>query len=203
MTRVKGKTELSDLSDAAAGVFGGSKYSADTETDLNLPQSLILGYAFRPGPWSFEADAEWVDYSSIGETFLDFKGESDATRLGILNTGNPIKRDWHSTWNFGFGTNYKFNDIWQARGGYYFYPEAVPEHTWDPSVPDSATNGFTFGGSFSVASLTIDLAYNFIYFQKRTIHNNVGADSASTVNGEYKTKVHVVSMNLTYRFGGD
>ncbi len=202
MNRIKGKTELSNLSGAAAAVFGGDKYSVDTETDLNLPQSLVFGYAFKPGKWTFEADAEWVDYSSIGESYFDFKGESNATRLAVLNTGNPVKRMWHSSWNFGFGGNYKFNDTWQTRAGYFYYPEVVPEVTWDPSNPESARQGFTFGESYALSSwLSLDLAYNFILFQKRTIHNNVGASSASTVNGEYKTNAHILSLNLTYRFG--
>ena len=200
--RIKGKTELSNLSGAAAFVFGGDKYAVDTETNLNLPQSLILGYAFKHGNWTLETDAEWVDYSSIRENQFDFKGESNATRLALLNVGNPVPRQWYSTWNFGAGANYKFNDMWQARGGYFYFPENIPEHTWDPAVPNSASSGFTFGAGWTHSSLTLDLTYLFLPFQKRTIHNTVGATSAASVNGEYSTTIHVISANITYRFGG-
>ncbi len=201
-TRIKGKTELTNLSGATALVFGGDKYTVDTEADLNLPQSLLLGYAFKHGGWTLETDAEWVDYSSVQQLGFDFKGEANATRLAVLNLGNPLPRQWHSSWNFGAGANYKFNDTWQARGGYFYFPESVPENTWDPSVPESARSGFTFGGGWTHSSITLDLTYCLIPFQKRTVHNAVGATSAATVNGEYSTTIHILSANVTYRFGG-
>jgi len=202
--RIKGKTHLSNLSGVAASapVFGGDKYSVDTETDLNLPQSLILGYAFKHGNWTMETDAEWVDYSSIQQNKFDFKGEDNATRLAVLNSGNPVPRQWHSSWNFGAGANYKFNDTWQARGGYFYFSESVPEKTWDPSIPESPRSGFSFGGGWTFSSVTLDLTYLFLPFQKRTIHNTVGVASEATVNGEYSTTFHILSANITYRFGG-
>ncbi len=199
-TRIKGKTDLTNLSGATALVFGGDKYTVDTETDLNLPQSLLLGYSFKHKGWTLETDAEWVDYSSIGQNAFVFNGESNATRLAVLNTGNPVPRQWHSSWNFGAGANYKFNDMWQARGGYFYFPEAIPEHTWDPGIPESARSGFTFGGGWTYSSVTLDLTYLLNTFQKRTIHNSVGATSGASVNGEYKTVVHIFSVNITYKF---
>jgi long-chain fatty acid transport protein len=201
-TKIVGKTEFTNLSGAAAAVFGGDKYSVATETDMNLPQSLILGYAFKRGKWTLESDAEWVDYSSIIQNNFDFKGESNATRLSVLNTGNPVKKQWHSSWNFGAGANYQFNDTWQARAGYFHFTESVPEQTWDPSVPESPRNGFTFGGGWTRSAVTVDLTYCFLPFEKRVIHNSVGATSASTANGTYETTIHIVSVNLTYKFGG-
>ncbi len=200
-TRIKGKTDLTNLTGATALVFGGDKYTVDTETDLNLPQSLLLGYAFKHAGWTLETDAEWVDYSSIGQNMFVFNGEANATRMAVLNIGNPVPRQWHSSWNFGAGANYKFNDMWQARGGYFYYPESVPENTWDPAIPESARNAFTIGGGWTHSFITLDLAYNIILFQKRTIHNSIGAASATTVNGEYSTSVHIVSANITYHFG--
>jgi long-subunit fatty acid transport protein len=121
--------------------------------------------------------------------------------LAILNTGNPIQRDWHNSWNLGLGANYKFNDVWQARGGYFYYPRVIPTATWDPGNPESSRNGFTVGGSFIRPSFSFDFAYNLILFNDRTINNGVGASSASTVNGEYETVAHLVSLNMNYKFG--
>jgi long-chain fatty acid transport protein len=201
MTRIKGKTEFTRLTGAAAAVFGGDKYAVNTETNLNLPESLILGYAYKPGKWTFEADAEWVDYSSIRQTKFDFMNESNAARLSVLNSGNPVVRDWHSSWNFGVGANYKFNKTWQARAGYYYYSEVIPENSWDPSTPDSSRNGITLGGSYMLgSSVMIDLAYNTLFFQKRVVHNSVGSSSGATVNGNYETMAHIISLNATYKF---
>jgi len=199
-SRLEGTTQLSYLSDLSEAVFGGTNYNINTRTDFDIPQSIMIGYAFAPGNWTFEVDTEWVDYSKFDKTLLSFMGESDATRLSILDVGNPINRKWNDTWNFGWGANYKFNETWQARGGYYLYPNVIPESTWDPSIPEGTRNGFTLGGSFKHKAFIIDLAYNFLYFAKRTIHNNIGVESLSTVNGEYKSISQAFSMSITYNF---
>ena len=199
-TRIKGTVELTDLNDSVfKSVFGGTKYSVNTETDLDLPETLMFGYAFHYNQWTVESDLEWVDYAFVSELPLNFSGESDATRLSILNAYDK-KRDYHSVWNFGFGTNYKFNETWQARGGFYYFPSVVPEHTWDPSIPDSARTAFTFGGSYTYSFLTVDLAYNLAIFHDRTIHNDVGALAKGDVDGQYSTTAHIISLNLTYKF---
>jgi long-chain fatty acid transport protein len=189
------------MSDAAAFVFGGSDYSVDTETEIRFPAVLTLGYAYKPGPWTVAVDGEWVGYSTVDETSLNFKGETDPNRLAILNTGNPIRRDWKETWNLGLGANYKFNETWQGRLGYMYYPAVIPEHTWDPSIPDADCNAYTSGIGYSINSIVFDFAYAHFSYGNRSIHNQVGInESATTVNGEYKTSADVVSLGITYRF---
>src|SRR4029077_5878329 len=131
---------------------------------------------------------------------FDFTSETDPTRLALLNTGNPINRDWRNTRNIGLGANYKFNDTWQARGGYSYYPKVIPTATWDPSIPEADQNAFTIGGTFTHSAFDLDFAYNYVSLVKRTINNSVGASSASTVNGIYKTNAQLVGVNLTYHF---
>jgi len=163
----------------------------------------LVGYAFNPGNWTIEIDGEWVEWATAGETFLSFQGESDPSRLAVLNIGNPTKRDWHNTWNLGIGTNYKFNETWQARIGYFYFPNVIPEDNWEPRIPEGTRNGFAFGGSFSQSSFSLDFVYNFAHFAKRTVHNNVGADSLSSIDGEYSSTAHVISTNLTYYFSAE
>lgn len=200
-TELSGQTKISDLSNVGAFVFGGTNYQVDTKTTLIFPQSLFLGYAYKPGKWTFSLDGEWVGYSSVKETKLEYS-ESDATRSAVLQTDNPIRRDWQSTWNLGLGTNYKFNDTWQARGGYMYYPIVVPDDTWDPSIPDSIIDGLTMGGSFFRTLFSVDLSYTYYNYRERTIHNQVGASSGTPINGKFKTNAQIVSANLNFKFGG-
>jgi long-chain fatty acid transport protein len=201
-TTIEGDARLSDLSGPASlFVFNGADYRVDAETVIKFPASLILGYAYAPGAWTFEADAEWVGYSSVDKIDIRFKGESDATRQLILNAGNPTPMDWKDTWNLGLGANYKFNDAWQARGGYTFFPPVVPEATWSPSALDSAKHGFSLGGSYAAGkSFSIDLGYAYILHPKRAVHNDVGATSFATVNGEYESSGQMITTGITYRF---
>lgn len=199
-SHIKGSVELSGLEGAAQNLFGGETYETDAETDIKFPETLILGYAFTPGRWVFEIDGEWAHYSRINETNLTFTQETNPNRLGVLNSSNPTPRDWKSTWNMGVGANYTFNDTWQARGGYFHYPRVIPTATFEPTIPESSHNGFTLGGTFSRSAFSVDAAYNYIVFNKRSVTNNVGASSLATVNGTYETTAHIFATNVNYKF---
>ncbi len=195
-TTIDGETQFSGLGGASAVAFGGTNYSVDTKTDITFPPSLIFGYAYRPNRWTLAIDGEWVGYSTIREQRLEFSGESDPTRLAVLNTGNPAPRNWNDSLNFGLGANYQINDNWQGRFGFYHSSRSVPESTWSPSNPESDRNALTIGTGYSKRWVTVDLAYNLISFKNRSIHNSV---AAGTINGSYESTVHVFALGLTFR----
>lgn len=197
---VKGDTKLEGLSAQSAGLFGGASYQTQTETRVVLPESFTLGGAVSATEKLLvSADAEWVNYGRVRNTTLQFS-ETDPNRAGVLNQGNPTPRDWSATWNVGVGAQYKLNDRWEPRAGYFYYPEAIPEATWDPSTPESERHGVTVGFGYLTGPVTLDFAYNHIWFKSRSISNQVGATSLASVNGEYKSNADILSMNLTYRW---
>jgi len=197
---VKGDTKLEGLSANSAGLFGGTNYQTQTETRVVLPESVTLGAAANvTEKLLVSADAEWVNYARVKSTAFSFS-ETDANRAGILNQGNPVPRDWDATWNVGLGAQYTLNERWAPRAGYFYYPEAIPEATWDPSTPESERHGITLGLGFNQGPVTVDFAYNYILFIDRSISNQVGATSLATVNGEYSSTGHILSMNLAYRW---
>jgi long-chain fatty acid transport protein len=198
---IKGETRLSDLSDTTAFVFGGDSYTTTTETDLDFPASVIVGYAYRQGPWTWAVDGEWTGYSVVKNTPLTFS-ESDPTRSAILNDGNPIMQSWTNTWNFGAGVDRKLTPSVSARAGFSYFPAVVPETTWEPSTPDAAIYAYTVGSGWTRGDCTLDLAYVYFDYVKRHVHNGVGASSGATVNGAYKTVAHVISVSMSWRLGG-
>jgi long-chain fatty acid transport protein len=197
---VKGDTKLEGLSGLSAGLFGGTSYQTRTETRVVLPESFTLGGAVSATEKLIvSADAEWVNYGRIKNTSFQFN-ETEPNRAGVLNQGNPVPRDWSATWNVGVGAQYKLNDRWEPRAGYFYYSEAIPEATWDPSTPESERHGVTVGFGYLTGPVTLDFAYNHIWFKSRSISNQVGATSLASVNGEYKSNADILSMNLTYRW---
>jgi long-subunit fatty acid transport protein len=192
---------LSNITAPFSDAVFGATYSTDAETELKQPESLLIGYAYQPGQWTFSIDGEWIGFGSIKETHLTY-AETDATRLLVLNDSraNPIKRDWRNTWNLGMGANYKFNEKWQGRFGYFHHASVVPTANWDPSIPDSSKNGYTLGGGYNLPSFTLDFIYNYLEFSKRNITNSV---AGGTANGTYETKAHIFGLTATHRFGGE
>lgn len=203
---VEGELEITNINGALAGpaYFNGSSYRAEAETELKQPQSVILGYGYRPGKWTFAIDGEWIGFSSIKKTSLKFSG-SNPNADGIINNPNNsvFIRDWQNTWNLGLGANYMFNDRWEGRFGYFHHPSVVPEQTWDPSIPDSSKNGYTLGGSFNLPNFSVDLLYNLVEFHKRTIVNSNNTTGGGTANGTYETLAHIFSITFTNRFGAN
>jgi long-subunit fatty acid transport protein len=130
--------------------------------------------------------------------------ETNATRLSILNRGNPAKQDWHNMFSYAIGANYKQNDTLQWRGGFFYLPYTVPEYTFSPSINDLTRYGIGLGSGIRLTKLlTLDLAYTPTFHKARTIQNTVGqqttGSAAADVSGEYKGFTHVFTANLVFR----
>lgn len=183
-------------------IFGGTSYETRVSEKFTLPQSVVLGYSYKPNSqWTFNIDLEWMDWSSVQREALNWKDETDATRLAVLNTGNPFSRDWKSVWSQAVGFEYAANDRLRLRGGYYHHNSPIPDGTWDPTIPDSNSHGLTTGFGFDISSnLTIDMAYSLLIYETRKINNATGNLFGADIDGTYDQYINMVLMTLTYKF---
>ncbi len=209
--KYEGKAYLNNLDSSATlagmglssnsyqGLFGAS-YETKLTEKFTLPQSIIIGYSFKPtAKWTLNADLEWMDWSSVKREALNWTDETDASRLAILNNGNPANRDWKSVLSFQLGAEYAATDRLRLRGGYYHHDSPVPDVNWVPNLPDAASHGVTTGLGYDLnKNLTLDLAYSFMLFEHRTIDNSSG--TTYSFNGTYKQIINMASMSLTYKF---
>ncbi len=189
-------------SNSYSGVFGGDSYETKLTEKFALPQSVVLGYSFKPSnKWTFNMDIEWMDWSSVEREAINWTGETDASRLAVLNGGNPAPRDWHSVWSQALGAEYAATDRLRLRGGYYHHASPIPQDTWEPNLPDSNSHGLTAGFGYDLSkNLTIDMAYSGLIFEPRKIDNTVSNAGGGSVDGEYKQYMHVGLATLTYKF---
>jgi len=191
------------LSNLAAGAYGPplfpDNYVTGMKSDLTLPQSLAVGYAYRPNEkWTIEFDCEWTDWTSIQEDYIKWTDEIDPTRLSVLNDGNPSSKDWHASMAYGIGTQYKANEKWTLRGGYLFYETPIPEANFDTALPDADRHGITLGAGYRVnEALTIDLAYFGVLFAERDIDNDV---NGGNLDGKYNGYINIISAGFTYKY---
>ena len=193
-------TGLGLSSNSYQGVFGGTSYRTKATEKFTLPQSVVLGYSFKPtSKWTFNLDLEWMDWSSVKQEVLNFPNESDPSRLAILTGSNPIRHNWHSAWSEAIGAEYAVNDRLRLRGGYYHHDSPIPKDTWDPNLPDANSHGITTGFGYDLTShLTIDIAYSALIYEQRNINNTVS--SPNTVNGKYTQFINLGLVTLTYKF---
>ncbi|MBU1932429.1 MAG: outer membrane protein transport protein [Candidatus Omnitrophica bacterium] len=199
----EGTARLTGLNAVAQGLysFTSSEYTTAIKSKLVLPKSLAAGYAFRPDEkWTFEVDLEWTDWSSVQEDFVTYPNESNTTRLGLLNSGNPAAKDWHSSLGYGIGAQYRYNDKTTLRGGYNFLETPIPSANFETALPDSDKHCFTFGLGYKLSdSLTVDASYFGVVLVDRNVTNDV-ASATSNLDGEYEGYVNIVSVGFTYKY---
>ncbi len=189
---------ISPTLDAVAG-FSGPTFITRVTDKAVLPQSVVLGYSFKPTTkWTLNFDLEWMDWSSTKYQTLTYP-DATAQQMIFFGAGTyPTPEDWHSAVSEAFGTQYDLTDRFRVRAGYYHHPRVIPQFTFNPNLPDSSSNGITAGFGFDLTKrLTLDVAYSALFYESRDINNTV---ASGTINGKYSVFTNIGLVSLTYKF---
>jgi long-chain fatty acid transport protein len=201
----EGKAYLNDLDGSStfgAGVGYSTIFGTSYETRLSekftLPQSVVIGYSFKPSEkWTFNFDLEWMDWSSVKHDAINWLDETDATRLSILNGGNPEARDWKSAFSQAIGVEYAASERLRLRGGYYHHKTPIPQSTFHANLPDADSHGFTSGLGYDLTpKVTIDLAYSALVYEARKVDSDINA----AIDGKYRQFTNIAMGTVTYKF---
>ncbi len=206
--KYKGKVRLDDINtaywNAALGgpAFSGSSYVTDAEEKYTLPQSIDLGYSYKPNEkLILGVDILWMDWSCVKEERLSYPSENNPYTLAFLNDGNPVNRDWRSAVSLGLGGEYEMSDRFRLRAGYYYHQSPIQQDVWDPSLPDANSNSIAMGFGYDITrAVTFDLAYSAMFFDTRSIKNNVGDASGGGIDGKYSQWINLVLATANYKF---
>ena len=165
------------------------------KTDLTLPQQAFAGLYYKGfDPLTFEIGLTWEGWSSFDELRIELAdGSSSVT-----------PRDWNNSFIYNFGVRYRLNPTVTLLAGYLYGETPVPDHTFDPSIPDSDTHLFSLGTDLNFNRCKVAFSYAYQRFESRTKNNLIGAspvaESTDLANGTYKSDLHLVALGLTYRF---
>ena len=205
-------------------VANGMRVS-DAATTLVLPQIFTGGIAVWPirdavHEWKLEVDIDYTGWKSVRN--LDVHLSTGATIL--------FPQNWRNAYTFMAGTEYKWLDPavmreWEValRGGYWHSQTPIPDQSFLPTIPDADQHGISVGlgllckgtgrflgliacgaagsSSFWPKAIGIDLAYQVILYETRTIIGNANPVAIpGVVNGTYHTTFHVGSINLRVNF---
>lgn len=203
--KYRGKLFLHELNDSGSnylGIFGGPAFEVNIASELELPQSVVMGYSFQPNHrWRFNFDIEWMDWSSVENELIEYTDVLTANQAAVLNTGNPVDRDWKDVWSGAIGVEYAWNEDFRLRGGAYYHTTPIPEENLDTSLPDASSLGATTGFGLDLSQdLTFDMAYSALFYENITVDNTVGSASGATINGKYEQIMHMGIVTLTYAF---
>ncbi len=174
--------------------LAGADY--DVTATMEFPDVIVLGYAYRPADrWKIEFDLDWTHWDGVGDIALDFDSPlmPDSTQAEGLE----------NTFAYKLGLEYAYSEALDLRAGYIYNENATPESTFRPSLPDTVTHFLTTGFGYTIGSVTLDGAFQFVYYEPRTVDNNVDDNetfSSSSIDGTYRTHALCFSLAATYRF---
>lgn len=184
------RQELTRVSDGATILVQRAR------TEITLPSVLRFGAAWKSGPWTAEADAQWMDWSSYRRLRVDF---SNGTFI-------ESPKNWHDSWTLRAGGQYRLNRYLELRAGFSWAESPIPRTTLDPMLPSGNRNTYCVGAGIHLPPFKIDVAYNYIDDANRRWNNSSGDVKAGTttvtrVTGIFENvSAHFAAVNITFAF---
>jgi long-chain fatty acid transport protein len=193
---------------------------ADASTTLRLPRVLTGAVAVWPirdaeREWKIEADLDYVFWDTLQNLNVRLSN-------GVVL---PFPQDWKNSVVVYAGTEYKWLKMdrlpdWELalRAGYWFSETPIPDFNYNPAVPDANNHTLSFGvgvrcrdnarflgvlrcgdlgvGRMRTKAISLDLAYQAVLYQSRTITGNRNP----TVDGTYESTLHAGTISLRVEF---
>lgn len=208
---VDGKAQLSGVDPRLATFFPNS----DGKTDVTLPQQVTAGLAHRfSDSLVVEAGVRWEDWESTDELKIELETPifGQSTQIGA--------RDWHATWTYNVGGQYRLNESLALNAGYLYGKSSVPDRTMEVLIPDADTHLFTLGAEWTSGPWTVAGAFGYEHHESRSKNNDVKDEPGSavagyaasmmagypvevatgTANGDYETEIYLVGLSVGYKF---
>ncbi len=163
-TDFKGTVEVKDIDKVGAS------------TSIDHPDQLQLGLKYRPNKrLTLTADVVWTNWSIINGYTVKF----DRPLLG--KTEEYFPRDWKDTRQLRLGIEYKWSDFLTLRGGYFYDPSPIPDHTFDMLWPDADKETYSVGAGLHFGRLTVDTVVQYVVAEYR---REIGGESVN-LNDSY------------------
>jgi long-chain fatty acid transport protein len=190
---VSSKNLSPGLSAIIDGVLG-----PDRKVDLGMtvPQVVMFSaYHQLTDQWAIMGNIGWQDQSDAGKTNISIKG----------STSNSITadRNYHDTWHFAVGTQYRFTQKWLLSAGVAYDESPVSTADRTPDMPLDRQWRYATGIQYDLnEDLTIGAAYTFLDAGDAKI-NQSAADNPlrGELSGDYSSNyIQFFNVNAVYRF---
>jgi len=185
--------------DGDADLVGGPAATSGTgSTSITLPDLIQLGVSYKASDkLTVNADLDYTLWSTYDRI--------------VITSNNPLfnatdEKQWEDVWCIRIGGQYLLLDQWKLRAGYVYDKSPVGEAHFETRTPDSDRQGLTIGTGYASGNMTIDLAYMYLRFNKRTINNSFADDDANpftpdnSLNGTYKSQAQLAGITVGYKF---
>jgi len=196
--RSRVKIDVDGDAELTGGPLPPSLAPGSGSTSITLPDLIQLGVSYKASDkLTVNADLDYTLWS----TFDRIAVTSDNPSFNATD-----EKQWHDVWCLRIGGQYKLSDQWKLRAGYVYDKSPVGEAYFDTRTPDADRQGITIGTGYATGNMTVDLAYMYLRFNKRTINNSMADDdpnpftSDNSLNGTYKSQAQLAGITIGYKF---
>ena len=161
----------------------------DIDMEVPIPQMVRASvYHQLTDTVALMGDIGWEDWSEMEYTPLSGPG-------GALI---EIPRNWHDTWHFGLGAEWRARPAWLLQTGVAFDTSPIRDRRHNlPDMPSDRQWRFSAGFVYNWSeSVTVGLNYTYIDFGRSPINSN---SALGRFEGDYdKFVAHVVSASVEF-----
>jgi long-chain fatty acid transport protein len=169
-------------------------------SSIKFPPQLILGVSTKAIPrWTINADIEWEGWRTVGSIPKSFEDSGEGLLPESLLDQRGL-RDWKNSYVFRIGAEYAATDRLALRGGFFYDQTPIPDHTFDPTIPNADLYALTTGLGYKWEATSVDIAYLFGFYEKRAINGSTIDPAGPTIFGSYSTTAQVLVLSVTHRF---
>ena len=172
---------------------------ANTTFDANLPLPAELTVGL-----SYQVTDKWLLAFDYNRTMWSAYEALDVTFGNGTESLNP--RNYQNVSTYRVGTQYKANDKFTFRAGWYFDESPVQDGYFAPETPRNDSMGYTGGLTYQVNSkLGVDFSFLYLHFDEIDNSYNHSTDPISgqpnpDFGGTYKSVVFSPGIGITYGF---
>lgn len=159
------------------------------EVTLPLPSTINIGVAVGVlENLTVTADYNWSEWSRYEK--LEIKNTDKNETL----SSSP--RNWKNTSAYRVGAEFTGLEKLALRAGFLYETDPVDTKYSEPSLPDAARTGYTFGAGYQILdNLNIDAYLLLLSWEEKKVTDNVFSQ-----NGYYNTSATLSGVHLTYKF---
>ena len=186
---------LTSNPDPNATVLGNTTFNAD----LPLPAEITAGFSYEVNDklmFAFDYNrAFWNVYDAL---VVDF---AQTPTSNVPQSNNP--RNYKDASTYRIGAQYKANEKFAFRAGWYFDESPVQDGYFAPETPRNDSMGYTGGLTYQITpKLGVDVSFLYLHFDETDnsydYYNEDGQNV--TFGGTYKNTVFSPGVGLTYSF---
>lgn len=174
----------------------GALTNTQFNADLPLPAELTAGLSYQITDKflvAFDINrAMWSAYKALVVEFAN----------GAPTSINP--RNYKDATTYRVGAQYKANEKFTFRAGWYHDESPVQDGYFAPETPRNSSMGYTGGLTYQVGKrFGIDVSFLYLHFDEvdnSYDHYTEGANQNVSFGGTYKSSVFSPGLGITYSF---